>query len=63
MEISLIVTIAPLLAGLGLFFSGVHLISANLTLLPQLLAQVKLFEADSPQSDGIAAILLRLGNR
>src|SRR3984893_5764715 len=31
MEISVIVTIAPLLAGLGLFFSGVHLISANLT--------------------------------
>ena len=31
MEIPLIVTIAPLLAGLGLFFSGVHLISANLT--------------------------------
>jgi phosphate:Na+ symporter len=31
MEIPIIVTIAPLLAGLGLFFSGVHLISANLT--------------------------------
>jgi phosphate:Na+ symporter len=31
MENPLIVTIAPLLAGLGLFFSGVHLISANLT--------------------------------
>ncbi len=31
MEISVIVTIAPLLAGLGLFFSGVHLISSNLT--------------------------------
>jgi phosphate:Na+ symporter len=31
MEISVIVTIAPLLAGLGLFFSGVHLIAANLT--------------------------------
>jgi sigma-B regulation protein RsbU (phosphoserine phosphatase) len=30
-------------------------------LLPQLLAQVKLFEAGSPQSDDIAAILLRLG--
>ena len=29
--LSVIVTIAPLLAGLGLFFSGVHLISANLT--------------------------------
>lgn len=27
----MIVTIAPILAGLGLFFSGVHLISANLT--------------------------------
>jgi phosphate:Na+ symporter len=31
MEIPVIVTIAPLLAGLGLFFSGVHLISTNLT--------------------------------
>src|SRR5258708_678785 len=31
MEISVIVTIAPLLAGLGLFFSGFHLISAYLT--------------------------------
>jgi phosphate:Na+ symporter len=31
MENPVIVTIAPLLAGLGLFFSGVHLISANLT--------------------------------
>ena len=31
MEIPLIITIAPLLAGLGLFFSGVHLIAANLT--------------------------------
>jgi phosphate:Na+ symporter len=31
MEIPVIITIAPLLAGLGLFFSGVHLISANLT--------------------------------
>ena len=31
METTVIVTIAPLLAGLGLFFSGVHLISANLT--------------------------------
>jgi phosphate:Na+ symporter len=31
MEISVIATIAPLLAGLGLFFSGVHFVSANLT--------------------------------
>jgi hypothetical protein len=31
-------------------------------LLPQLLAQVKLFEAGSPQSDDIAAILLRIAN-
>jgi len=31
MQIPVIITIAPLLAGLGLFFSGVHLISANLT--------------------------------
>jgi hypothetical protein len=30
-------------------------------LLPRLLAQAKLFEAGSPQSDDIAAILLRLG--
>lgn len=31
MEMPVIVAMAPLLAGLGLFFSGVHLISANLT--------------------------------
>src|ERR1700676_5823020 len=31
MEISVIVTIAPLLAGLGLFFRGVHLIASHLT--------------------------------
>jgi phosphate:Na+ symporter len=31
MENPVIITIAPLLAGLGLFFSGVHLIAANLT--------------------------------
>jgi phosphate:Na+ symporter len=31
MESSVIATIAPLLAGLGLFFSGVHFVSANLT--------------------------------
>ncbi len=31
----MIVTIAPLLAGLGLFFSGVHLISANPTRSPE----------------------------
>ena len=31
MENSVIATIAPLLAGLGLFFSGVHFFSANLT--------------------------------
>lgn len=31
MENSVIATIAPLLAGLGLFFSGVHFVSANLT--------------------------------
>src|SRR5215467_14566917 len=31
METSVFATIAPLLAGLGLFFSGVHFVSANLT--------------------------------
>jgi phosphate:Na+ symporter len=31
MESSVIATIVPLLAGLGLFFSGVHFLSANLT--------------------------------
>jgi phosphate:Na+ symporter len=31
MEISLITMIAPLLAGLGLFFCGIHFVSANLT--------------------------------
>src|SRR5262245_9979034 len=31
MELPMIATIAPLLAGLGLFFCGVHFVSANLT--------------------------------